>query len=289
MTKCENCGAESSSTTECEYCGSSMSAPPASAPAPAPAPAPAASGAASAQPQGGSEPSPTTRAKASTGLAIVAGVSLLCGVGGLFASSSAKGLERQLQQVPVKTLEEAASYEGMVCIEGVVPEVKHAVRVPGVNTDCVYYSAKHERRDQKSSSSEGGSSSRSSRWGSWKTTRTDEFTATTLAVGELVVKPQGASWRGTTELHQIDNRRATQETRVTYTGVPVTSRLTIFGKLQGGTISGGDPFLIAVAPSQKAVIDQLESTATMMKVMGFLALFVALGAGVGAALAFLKR
>ena len=76
---------------------------------------------------------------------------------------------------------------------------------------------------------------------------------------------------------------------MTYTGVPVTSRLTIFGKLQGGTISGGDPFLIAVAPSQKAVIDQLESTATMMKVMGFLALFVALGAGVGAALAFLKR
>ncbi|MEZ6189080.1 MAG: hypothetical protein R3F62_29290 [Planctomycetota bacterium] len=226
-------------------------------------------------------------------LGIVAAVAFLIGVGGLLASRSTQALQAKVQATPVKTPAEAAQASGLVCVEGVVPQPASPLRLPERGTEVLYYEEKREERDTRSSSSSTRStSSRSSSSrlsSSWRTVRSDTRWADALRVGELRVVPQGATARGATQLHQASTSAGVgKEARVTYVGIAAGTRVTLIGEVRDGTLQGGDPFLIAVAPSKQALVDDLSSSAGFLTVLGFGALLLALGAGVGAGLTALK-
>jgi hypothetical protein len=222
------------------------------------------------------------RQGAKVGLAVFAGICLLGGVAVLFGSSQTRDLEHAVQAAMVRSAEDAAEATGLVCVEATAPEVAQPYRIPGTQIDCLYVEEKREKREKRRRT--GSSSSSRSR----TTTTTNDHAAPTFGLGPLTVNTNGATYRGTRQLHQTSNSSGSTRTTVTWSGIEAGTPVTVVGTVNGGAIAGGEPFVITPLPSKQALVDDLESSAKLMSVLGFLALIVGFLAGGGAAVAFLK-
>lgn len=297
---CSACGAENDGApSTCDYCGSPLAgaAPAASppgpgspVPAPQPHPGPAAAAPGAGVPNlGGAALGGLAREKqqgAKLGLGVFAVISLLCGVGGFVFSGQAQELRVEAGRAMVRTPEDATETTGLVCIEAVVAEVAQPYRIPDTEITCLYVEETREKREDQSRSSRSTGSGRNRRT---KThTTKNEHTIPAFKLGPLEVKTAGASYRGTTQLHRTHDRQGRDEITVTWNGIKADTPVTVLGHSEGGTISstGGGPLLISTAPSHAALLDSLQSSATMLKLIGVLGILIGLGAGGAAAVAF---
>jgi hypothetical protein len=177
---------------------------------------------------------------------LVAAVSFCCGSFGIFMQEDFAGQAERVESAAVVSLEEASSAEGLICLESVVANVDSAVVVPSTDLACLYFKGSQGKTQADRQDVEE---------------RVERFRVGTLTVetAELkFLKPPGLGVKSSSGAE--------------WEGFKVGGPVTLVGEQRGGTMRGGELFLLSHEPSQEALVAKLRSEAKVGTVFAWVCL-----------------
>jgi len=290
--ECPNCGAETVGAT-CEYCGSGLDGE-AGPPAEVHVAADDDDDHGSGRHDGGA--SGAVKVSGAIGVLILGGFCLVCGLGARFMGSQAASTGARVAQARVVAAEQAGDASGYVCVESTLPEVDAPVfpRIPE-RPPCLYYvqtRTEHEEDESRTRRDRDGRRRTTRASGRSETETIARERVSRFRLGALVVEPGQATFRGAETLHRTRRIEADgdDEIEMEWEGMRADQPVTVVGQASGGTMRGGDPFVVSTARGQADLVAQYEQSASFLGKLSLIALAIGvLGLVAGGVMFFTKK